>query len=229
MNRAAYGALSDDQREALRAAGGAALGPPIGEISIRKEAFGVFCSRGEVARTATPSGFPALRAATAPLSEDSSGTQRLGPPREIAGCGRKSKRSLRRPARRSLKQAKDRATPSMGSGMTQGEPDADAPPGRAPENWVSQFAFDRGRLRDDDRERQGLPRGVRQLRGQRETPVEWTVEDGGGRSVAEENFNRPGEFFTYRWSRYRDRLTLTPLRGRSPPEPYPREAVAPPG
>ena len=40
-------------------------------------------------------------------------------------------------------------------------------------------------------------------------------------SVTEENFfNRPGEFFTYRWSRYRDRLTLTPVKGRISPEPY---------
>ena len=51
--------------------------------------------------------------------------------------------------------------------------------------------------------------------------VEWTVEDGGGISVSEDDFfNRPGEFFTYRWSRYRDRLTLKPVRGTISPEPY---------
>jgi hypothetical protein len=49
--------------------------------------------------------------------------------------------------------------------------------------------------------------------------LEWTIEAGGGRSP--NNFvNRPGESFQFRWSRYRDRLTLTPVRGAISPEPY---------
>jgi hypothetical protein len=39
--------------------------------------------------------------------------------------------------------------------------------------------------------------------------------------VTEEDFfNQPGEFFTYRWSRYRDRLTLQPVPGAVSPEPF---------
>ena len=51
--------------------------------------------------------------------------------------------------------------------------------------------------------------------------VEWTVEDGGGISVTEDDFfNIPGELFTYRWSRYRDRLTLEPVPHTASPEPF---------
>ncbi len=37
---------------------------------------------------------------------------------------------------------------------------------------------------------------------------------GGGRRS-----NKPGERFDYRWSRYRDRLTLGPVEGKVSPEP----------
>ena len=45
--------------------------------------------------------------------------------------------------------------------------------------------------------------------------VEWTFTDGGG--IAPNNaFNKPGEFFVFGWSLYRETLTLTAVPGASP-------------
>ena len=48
--------------------------------------------------------------------------------------------------------------------------------------------------------------------------VDWTVEDGGGISP-NDALNTPGEKYSFRWSRYRDRLTLHPAKGAISPEP----------
>ena len=48
--------------------------------------------------------------------------------------------------------------------------------------------------------------------------VEWQIEDGGG-ETPNDAANTPGEVFRYGWSRYRDQLTLTPVKGAISPEP----------
>ena len=229
MNRAAYGALSDDQREALRAAGRAALGPAIERVQqFDKEALGVLCNRGEVAlRTATNSQLAALRAATAALSDDlEREPETRAAVREIAAM-RAEVEAEPAPTCTSgaAEQAEDGATPVDGlwrMTSTENEYAEIAPPGDVvPENWGEfRFAFDLGRFAFTTENGKAClwAYGSYAVKGDL---VEWTVEDGGGRSVTEEDFfNRPGEFFTYRWSRYRDRLTLTPVRGRISPEPY---------
>jgi hypothetical protein len=45
--------------------------------------------------------------------------------------------------------------------------------------------------------------------------VEWRFTDGGG-TGPNNAFNRPGEFFLFGWSLYRETLTLTPVPGASP-------------
>jgi TRAP-type transport system periplasmic protein len=48
---------------------------------------------------------------------------------------------------------------------------------------------------------------------------EWTFTDGGG--IAPNNaLNKPGEFFVFGWSLYRDALTVTPVKGQSSPENF---------
>ena len=176
MNRDAYDALSDDQREALRAAGRAALGPAIGRVQqFDKEALGILCSRGEVAvRSATPSQLDALRAAT---------TARLGRPR--AEPRDPECRARRSRAMRADVQAEPAPTCSTGAGehakgdatpvdglwrMTSTESrvrrDRVAGGCRARELGGVQVRLRQGSLRDDDGEWQGLRLGVRQLRGQ---------------------------------------------------------------
>jgi hypothetical protein len=60
---------------------------------------------------------------------------------------------------------------------------------------------------------------------------EWLFTDGGG--IAPDGaVNKPGEFFTFRWSLYRGVLTLYPVTGAVSPnpslgKPWPRISTAP--
>ena len=49
--------------------------------------------------------------------------------------------------------------------------------------------------------------------------VAWTFEDGGGHTP-DNAYNKPGEFFVFGWSLYRDTLTLTPVKGEISPENF---------
>ena len=229
MNRDSYAALSVDQREALRAAGRAALRPAIERVQqFDKEALGVICNRGEVAmRSASNSQLAALRAATAPLSDElEREPETRAAAREIAAL-RAEVEAEPAPTCTSgaAEQAKDGATPVDGlwrMTSTESEFAEIASPGDVvPENWGEfRFAFDRGRFAATTENGKAClwVYGRYAVKGDL---VEWTIEDGGGQSVtAEDFFNRAGEFFTYRWSRYRDRLTLTPAKGRISPEPF---------
>jgi TRAP-type C4-dicarboxylate transport system substrate-binding protein len=229
MNRDAYGALSVDQREALRAAGRAALRPAIERVQqFDKEALGVLCNRGDVAaRSATPSQLDALRAATTALSDDlEHDPATRDAVRDIAAM-RANVQAEPAPtcATGVGEQATGRPTPVDGlwrMTSTESEFAEIASPGDVvPENWGEfRFAFDRGRFAATTENGKAClwVYGRYAVKGDL---VEWTIEDGGGQSVtAEDFFNRAGEFFTYRWSRYRDRLTLTPVKGRISPEPF---------
>jgi hypothetical protein len=45
----------------------------------------------------------------------------------------------------------------------------------------------------------------------------WRFRGGGG--LGTQGFNRPGEFFKFTWSTYRDTLTLSPVKGATSPTP----------
>jgi TRAP-type C4-dicarboxylate transport system substrate-binding protein len=225
MNRDAYEALDDEQREALRAAGRAALGPAMERIqSFEKEALGILCNRGEVTlRSAGPGELDDLRTATSSLPSDPAARRAAEEiaamraevePEPAPRCGNSPSGA-----------AGEGGTPVDGlwrMETTEREYAEIAPPSDVvPENWGEfTFAFADGRFAFTT-ENGGAclwAYGRYEVKG---NLVEWTVEDGGGISVTEENFfNRPGEFFTYRWSRYRDRLTLEPVEGAISAEPY---------
>jgi TRAP-type transport system periplasmic protein len=229
VNPDAYEGLSDDQREALSAAGRAALDPAIERVQqFDREALGVLCNRGEVAlRSVTHAQLAALRAATTPVSEalvqepDTRDSVRQiavmraevdSEPAPTCGAG-------------AGEQAKGGPTPVDGlwrMTSTESEFAEIASPGDVvPENWGEfRFAFDRGRFALTTENGKACLWAYGSYAVE-EDLVEWTIEDGGGHSVSAENFfNRPGEFYSYRWSRYRDRLTLAPVRGKISPEPY---------
>jgi TRAP-type C4-dicarboxylate transport system substrate-binding protein len=229
MNRDAWEDLSEDQRDLLRAAGRAALDPALDRIRSRdREALGVVCRGREVAiNEASPAQLRALRQATAEITRDlerdpstraavreidalNAEVEPEGPP----GC---DAAGPDRPG--------GRATPVDGlwrMSSTREQYAAIAPPSDVvPENWGEfTFAFTGGRFAFTTENGKAClwAYGRYAVKGD---IVEWTVEDGGGISVTEEDFfNIPGEFFTYRWSRYRDRLTLEPVRGAVSAEPY---------
>jgi TRAP-type C4-dicarboxylate transport system substrate-binding protein len=229
MNRDAWEDLSEEQRDVLRDAGRAALDRALDRIRSRdREALGVICRGREVTiNEASPGQLQALREATAEiareLERDPSTRAAVREiealkaevePEEQPGCGAA---------------APDRpgggATPVDGlwrMTSTREEYAAIAPPSDVvPENWGEfTFAFRGGRFAATTENGEACLwlYGRYAVRGD---IVEWTVEDGGGISVTEEDFfNQAGEFFTYRWSRYRDRLTLEPVQGAVSAEPY---------
>jgi TRAP-type C4-dicarboxylate transport system substrate-binding protein len=229
MNVDAWKDLTEEQRDVLRAAGRAALDPALDRIRSRdREALGVMCRGREVAiNEASPAQLQALREATAEvrrhLERDPSTRAAVREiqalkaeiePEEPPGCDAA---------------APDRpgggSTPIDGlwrMSSTREEFAAIAPPSDVvPENWGEfTFAFTGGRFAATTENGEACLwlYGRYAVRGD---IVEWTVEDGGGISVTEEDFfNQPGEFFTYRWSRYRDRLTLEPVPGAISAEPF---------
>ena len=78
-------------------------------------------------------------------------------------------------------------------------------------HWV--FVFDRGRfaITQENETSCTWGYGTYAVNGAR---MSWTFEDGGG--IAPNNaMNRPGEYFVFDFSAYRDTLTLAPSRARS--------------
>jgi TRAP-type C4-dicarboxylate transport system substrate-binding protein len=226
MNRDAYARLSDDQRAALRAAGRAAIDPAIKRIrQFEREALGMICNRREPAlRWASRSELDSLRTATSPLTrslEHDPATRDAAEwiaelrarvvPEPAPTC----------PARKRRRAARD-ATPLDGvwrMDTTADELARIAVPGDiVPENWgASTFALGAGRFAftTENRDACVWAYGSYAVTG---NIIEWTVEDGGG--ISPNDFtNEPGELYRFGWSRYRDRLTLSPVRGAISPEP----------
>jgi TRAP-type C4-dicarboxylate transport system substrate-binding protein len=228
MNGDAWEDLSEEQRDALQQAGRAALDPALERIRSRdREALGVVCRGRELAvNEASPAQLQALGEATGEIRRDierdpstravvrqiealKAEVEPEGPP----GC---ATAAPDRPG--------GRATPVDGlwrMDSTRDQYAAIAPPSDVvPENWGEfMFAFTGGRFAFTTENGKAClwAYGRYAVKGD---IVEWTIEDGGGISVTEEDFfNLPGEFFTYRWSRYRDRLTLEPVEGAVSPEP----------
>ena len=226
MNRDAYERLSDDQREALRAAGRAAIDSALQHIREReREALGIVCRRAEpILRSATRSQLDALRTATSSLTRNlERDPQTRDSVREI-GAMRAEVEPEPAPAcpREQRQSTAERGTPVDGlwrMNTTADELARIAAPGDVvPENWgESTFALVAGRFAftTENRDVCIWAYGSYAVKG---SVVEWTVEDGGG--ISPNDFlNTPGERYRFLWSSYRDRLTLAPVKGAISPEP----------
>jgi TRAP-type C4-dicarboxylate transport system substrate-binding protein len=226
MNRDAYERLSDDQRVALRAAGRAAINPATKRIrQFESEVLGVICRRREPAlRVATRSQLDSLRTATSSLTRrlEHNPVTRDAAERIAALRARvEPEPAPTCPARKS-KRATRGATPV--DGLWRMDTTADelarvaAPGDVVPENWgASTFALRAGRfaLTTESRNACIWAYGSYAVKG---NVVDWTVEDGGG--ISPNDFtNESDELYRFRWSRYRDRLTLSPVRGAISPAP----------
>jgi TRAP-type C4-dicarboxylate transport system substrate-binding protein len=85
-----------------------------------------------------------------------------------------------------------------------------------PENWGHWvFVFDRGRFAITQENKPSCTWGFGKFKvdGNR---TSWTFTDGGGIAPSGA-VNRPGEFFVFDFSAYRDTLTLTPVKGEISP------------
>jgi TRAP-type C4-dicarboxylate transport system substrate-binding protein len=227
MNRDAYEALSNDHRDALSAAGAAALDPSLAEIqSLEGEALGVLCNQGELAvRSASPAQLESLREATAPVVR---AFGRHAAFREAVAKIEAMRAEIEpeQPPTCTTQRAEpaaDSETPVDGLWLmetTKEEAATLIPRGDlVPENWGEfRYAFQDGRfaLTTESEGACVWAYGTYTVDGDR---VEWRFEDGGGEAPNNAE-NEPGEVFDYGWSRYRDQLTLEPLEGETSPEPF---------
>lgn len=226
MNRGAYGRLSDEQREALRAAGRAAIDPALQHIREReREALGIVCRRAEpTLRSATRSRLDALRSATRSLTRDlERDPETRDVVREIAAMRAEVEPEPAPACPRddgpSTAEGETRVDGLWRMNTTADELARIAAPGDVvPENWgESTFALVAGRFAFTTENRGACiwAHGRYAVKG---NVVDWTVEDGGGISP-NDALNTPGEKYSFKWSRYRDRLTLHPAKGAISPEP----------
>jgi TRAP-type C4-dicarboxylate transport system substrate-binding protein len=219
-NPQAWERLGRARRDALRDAGREALGAAIASLRVDDaDAYAVLCRRGRVpfART-SPADADAMRRALAPVTRDLDPAtvvqitrlrHAAGPPPFHPAC--------RPPARARA----GKATPVDGVWTFDSDRAdlraAHAPaPDLTPENWGHHvLVFSRGRfaVTQEDQEACTWVYGTYSVRGYRMT---WDVSDGGGHGPQDAT-NRPGEHFDYAWSRFKDTLDVSRVRGASSP------------
>ena len=227
-NEKRWRSLSPKQRAFLRRAGRVALAPAI--TRLRKsniELAGVLCNRKRLAFvTSSAEELAAYGRALRPvytamgrraparalLREIAAMKRRLGAPaEEIPACAKpSSKATTATPATRI--DGVYRATTTADDLRRAGAPEEEV----IAENygtWI--FVFDRGRFADTQENGPSCTwgYGTYTVKG---AQMEWAFIDGGG-SAPNGAYNRLGEFFRYRWSRYRDLLTLSRVAGAISP------------
>jgi TRAP-type C4-dicarboxylate transport system substrate-binding protein len=220
----AYSALTADQRRILRTAAANVVPQKLAtDHRVEGEAAGNLCRKGNVTfDSATPAELRSLRQAVAPVYqalERDPGTQ------EAIHAIERLKRDLAAPSA-AVPACKGAASTPASDDMTKLDGvwvmDTDrsaAPPEYFPENWGHWiFAFDRGQFAFTQENKPSCTWGYGKfdIHGNR---TSWTFTDGGGIAPSGA-YNRPGEFFKYDISTYRDTLTLTPVKGAISPRNF---------
>jgi TRAP-type transport system periplasmic protein len=223
-NRRVFARLSASQRRALTEAARVALPATLAKTrSDEREAAANLCRRGTAFLTAAPEDVDALRAAVEPVytALERNGATRAAIARitamraELAGAAQSETPVCRTsPAVAATR----RPTPIDGVYRFHttaqqlraiGTPETDV----NPENYGTfRFVFDRGRwtMRQSSGD---TAEGTYTVRG--DTVTMYTTGGAGGPAKA-----KPGELLTFRWSRFRDLLTMKPVPGAISPEPY---------
>jgi TRAP-type transport system periplasmic protein len=226
-NRRAFHRLTPGEQSVLRRA---ATNVVPGQIALDRrmdrDASDVICRGGFMTfATVTPADLASLRRAVQPVYdrlERDPGTR--GAIRAIE----RLKRALRiapdplSACGRNHKQAFGQATPIDGVWrMTTKFGDAPDDPDPTPvaENYGTwTFVFDRGRFAITQQYKNACTWGYGRFRVNGQQTL-WTFSDGGG-IAPNQAYNKPGEFFRFGWSRYRDTLKLTPVKGAISPENF---------
>ena len=194
----------------------------------------ILCRRGLRFLTASPADVAALRRAVQPVYDQLERdpqtrryirqieAMRQGVPAEPApGCGHTARLGVTAGPLDGVWQYTDTAADLRAAGVSQGD--------IIPENYGTfTIVIDRGRFAFTNENQQACVwgYGTFTVKG---NEFEQLFTDGGG--IAPDNAaNKPGEFFTYRWSLYRGVLTLYPVTGAvSPtlPKPWLRISTTP--
>jgi TRAP-type C4-dicarboxylate transport system substrate-binding protein len=223
IGREVFDSLSQDQQRVLRQAVANVI-PAQTTYQRRgeREAAGNLCRRGLEFETASPDDLAALQTAVQPvydtLARDPQ-TRRLlaaiaaigkGLPAESApNCHPTGQTDGQAAAGHSTLDGVYEMTTSKSA----------AAPEFLAENWGKWvFVFDRGHfaITQENRDACTWGYGTFIVKGHH---VEWTFTDGGG-TGPNNAFNKPGEFFVFGWSLYRETLTLTPVQGEISPENF---------
>lgn len=80
------------------------------------------------------------------------------------------------------------------------------------------YVFDRGRFAFSQEDAQACTWGYGDLVVRGKSMI-WRFIGGGGPKAPNDAYNKPGETFEFRWSLYRDSLTLSPVPGATSPAP----------
>jgi len=222
-NPKAWKALSERRKKAMREAARASLSAATETLQRDEDDYyDVLCRRGATSfLRATAADVAALRAALEPVTAglDPDVTKQIADLRAEAGA------APRQPPCRAAKRAKPgEATPIDGAWeFRSAEADlrraGDTEAGLTPENWGHYvFAFRRGRwiMTQEAPGACTWAYGTFSVRGHRMT---WDVTDGGGYGPQNAT-NRPGEQFEYEWSRFKDPLQVSPVRGKISPKNF---------
>jgi TRAP-type transport system periplasmic protein len=228
MNKKAFAALSDIQRDALRAAVHHALPATMAyERKEERDGTAILCRRKPTFLTASDSDLAALRRAVRPvydsLERDTVTKNAIEQIRTMRSGASSTTEAPRCSNATSTTNPARKATPIDGVyRMTTTQKEAAEVFGEDPARDFSEnygrwkFVLDRGRLYYTQSS-EGASRWTKAVYTVKGDTVAWRVTDYGGEApngAAE----KTGEIFTYRWSRYRDQLTLTPVAGKvSPP------------
>lgn len=228
MNRHAYAALGETHRRALTEAASSALAPTLAlQRGDAEEAAAILCRRGVTFVTASDADIAALRRAVRPVYQRLEGDALTSKAIDQIRAMRADDARPDAPACAdggSSTSLSAKATPIDGVyEMTTTPDDVVAGGVHDPEELESEnygrwrFVLDRGRLRYTQSS-EGATRwteGVYEVRGDTLT---FEVTDYGG-EAPNGAVEKSGEVFAFRWSRYRDLLTLEAV-GESSPENF---------
>jgi TRAP-type C4-dicarboxylate transport system substrate-binding protein len=223
MDPDVYAALDDAQRRALRVAGRSAIRPVSALVAgSDREVAGVVCRRHQVEyRSATPSQLDTFRTALRPLRRE---LERRPSYRAVAQQIDAMRAGLEREPELACDSAEHGGSTSATTpvdGVWRMDTTARDlakidQQDIAPENWGRQtFVLTRGRFAVTEENHEACVWGFGRYTLTGNT-FELNFANGGGKAPTKAA-NRPGESFRYRWSRYRDRLTLAPVKGAISP------------
>jgi TRAP-type C4-dicarboxylate transport system substrate-binding protein len=226
-NKDVLGRLTAKQGAILRRAGTAALGPAIARLrGEAKDDAGILCRRGRMAFVeADAAQLAALREAVRPvyarlernprnrkfiraIEGIKKGVSREAPPR-CAGASASATHG------RTPIDGVYEVTTTASDLRAIGAPSIDV----IPENygkWI--YVFDRGRFAITQEDADACTWGYGKFSVKRQE-MAWSFVDGGGYGP-NDAYNRPGEFLRFGWSRFRDTLTLTPVKGAVSPHNF---------